>query len=466
MSLSETLRNQCSLIVNVTCCSIVSLSMCTAISQESSDYAFTHVNVLTMDSADVLLDQTVVISGEKIVAIGATESVPVPHNALIIDAPGRYLMPGLAEMHGHVPGNDDQQYLKDVLFLYIANGVTTVRGMQGEPSHLELRAQLANHEILGPRFITSGPGLRGSSLAGPDDARQTVLAQASAGYDFIKLLPGLSQSEFNAVVIAANEVDISIAGHVSVDVGVSGALDAGQATIDHLDGYIQYLLPPEIDHSKIPAGYYGVNLLDLVDENRITQAAIDTRKAGVSIVPTQALIEHTATPSPTAQERAALPEMAYMPPEIIQRWVESKERNIGRMPDVPEAASHLQNIRKRLIKAMHDEGVNLLLGSDAPQTFNVPGISLHQELKLIIEAGLSPYEALLTGTAAPAEFFDLDDEFGRIRTGLAADLILVENNPLENIDAGNYPLGVMVRGIWLDRATLDDGLATIAARHR
>ena len=136
------------------------------------------------------------------------------------------------------------------------------------------------------------------------------------------------------------------------------------------------------------------------------------------------------------------------------------------MPDVPEAASHLQNIRKRLIKAMHDEGVNLLLGSDAPQTFNVPGISLHQELKLIIEAGLSPYEALLTGTAAPAEFFDLDDEFGRIRTGLAADLILVENNPLENIDAGNYPLGVMVRGIWLDRATLDDGLATIAARHR
>ena len=196
MSLSETLRNQCSLIVNVTCCSIVSLSMCTAISQESSDYAFTHVNVLTMDSADVLLDQTVVISGEKIAAIGATESVPVPHNALIIDVPGRYLMPGLTEMHGHVPGNDDQQYLKDVLFLYVANGVTTVRGMQGQPSHLELRAQLANHEILGPRFITSGPGLRGGSLAGPDDARQTVLAQANAGYDFIKLLPGLSQSEF------------------------------------------------------------------------------------------------------------------------------------------------------------------------------------------------------------------------------------------------------------------------------
>ena len=248
--------------------------------------------------------------------------------------------------------------------------------------------------------------------------------------------------------------------------GVSGALDAGLATIDHLDGYIQYLLPPEIDYSKIPAGYYGVNLLDLVDENRITKAAIDTREAGVSIVPTQALIEHTATPSPAAKERAALPEMAYMPPEIIQRWVESKERNIGRMPDVPGAASHLQNIRKRLIKAMHDEGVNLLLGSDAPQTFNVPGISLHQELKLIIEAGLSPYEALLTGTAAPAEFFDLDGEFGRIRTGLAADLILVEKNPLENIDGGNYPLGVMVRGIWLDRATLDDGLATIAARHR
>jgi imidazolonepropionase-like amidohydrolase len=115
---------------------------------------------------------------------------------------------------------------------------------------------------------------------------------------------------------------------------------------------------------------------------------------------------------------------------------------------------------------MHDEGVNLLLGSDAPQIFAVPGFSLHQELGLIVEAGLSPYEALRTGTVAPAEFFDTEDEFGRIRVGLAADFILLDENPLEDVGAVSHPLGVMVRGVWLDRARLDSGLAAISARHR
>jgi len=451
---------------SVACLAMSSLPSYPTTAQEAQDYAFTRVNVLAMESDDVLLDQTVVISAGRIAAIGAVESLAIPNNTIIIDAPGRYLMPGLTEMHGHMPGSDDQQYLEDVLFLYVANGVTTVRGMQGQASHLELRAQLASHEILGPRFITSGPGLRGSALDGPGDVRRNVLQQANAGYDFIKLLPGLTRAEFDAAVQAGAEAGISLAGHVSVDVGVARALEARQATIDHLDGYIQYLVPPDVDISEHPPGYYGVNLLNLVDENRITQAAIDTREAGVWIVPTQALIEHIAMPSPTARERAALPEMAYMPPEIVQSWVESKERNVGRISGIPDGASRLQAIRRRLIKAMHGEGVNLLLGSDAPQTFNVPGISLQQELKLIVEAGLTPYEALRTGTVAPAEFFDLDGEFGRIRAGLAADLILVEDNPLEDIAAASHPLGVMIRGTWLDRATLDDGLAAIAARYR
>lgn len=437
-----------------------------AAAQESESYAFVGVHVVSMDSDDVLTDQTVLVSSGRIAALGAAGNVEIPGDAVVIEGEGRYLMPGLTEMHGHVPGSDDSQYLEDVLFLYVANGVTTVRGMQGRPGHLELRAQLASHEILGPRFITSGPALSGNALDGPADARQLVLEQAKAGYDFVKLLRGLSRAEFDAAVEAGAEAGIALAGHVSEDVGVGRALEARQATIDHLDGYIQYLIPPEADFANRQPGFYGVNLLDLVDEDRLIQAAIDTREAGVWIVPTQALVEHVAMPSPTAQERAAGPEMAYMPPDIVQGWIASKERILGTISGIPEGGSRLQEIRRRLIKVMHDEGVRLLLGSDAPQIFSVPGFSLHQELGLIVDAGLSPYEALRTGTVAPAEFFDTEDEFGRIREGLAADFILVEGNPLENAGAASRPHGVMVRGVWLDRARLDEGLAAIAARHR
>ena len=437
-----------------------------AAAQESEIYAFVGVHVVSMDSDDVLTDQTVLVSADRIAAFGAAGNVEIPGDAVVIEGEGRYLMPGLTEMHGHVPGSDDSQYLQDVLFLYVANGVTTVRGMQGQPGHLELRAQLASHEILGPRFITSGPGLNGNRVDGPDDARRLVLEQAQAGYDFIKLLRGLSRAEFDAAVEAGAEAGIALAGHVSEDVGVGRALEARQATIDHLDGYIQYLVPSQADLANREPGFYGVNLLDLVDEDRLIQAAIDTREAGVWIVPTQALVEHVAMPSPTAQERAAGPAMAYMPPDIVQGWIASKERILGTISEIPAGGSRLQEIRRRLIKAMHDEGVRLLLGSDAPQIFSVPGFSLHQELGLIVDAGLSPYEALRTGTVAPAEFFAAEDEFGRIRAGLAADFILVESNPLENVAAASRPHGVMVRGVWLDRARLDEGLAAIAARHR
>jgi len=442
-----------------------SLLVRTAAAQVPQVFAFTDVHVVSMESDVILRNQTVVVTSGRITSIDPAGMASVPNDAVVIPGEGRFLMPGLTEMHGHVPSNENQQYLEDVLFLYVANGVTTVRGMQGQPGHLELREQLVSHEILGPRFITSGPALRGNALDGPDDARQLVLEQSRAGYDFVKLLRGLSRAQFDAAVEAGAEVGMALAGHVSEDVGVARALEAGQATIDHLDGYIQYLVPPGIDISGRDAGFYGVNLLDLVDEERLVRAAIDTREAGVWIVPTQALVEHIATASPTARGRAALPEMAYMPPEIVAEWIESKERIRGPIKMIPHGASRLQEIRQRLIKTMHDEGVRLLLGSDAPQIFSVPGFSLHQELGLMVEAGLTVYEALSTGTVAAAEFFDAENEFGRVREGLAADLILIAGNPLQDAGVASHPDGVMVRGVWLDRDRLDRGLAAIADRH-
>src|SRR5690606_31265342 len=181
--------------------------------------------------------------------------------------------------------------------------------------------------------------------------------------------------------------------------------------------------------------------------------------------PTQTLIEHWAAPSPTAEELAARPEMRYVPPAMREQWLRAKRQLTEGADYSPAKARALVEVRRALVKALHDAGAGLLLGSDAPQVFNVPGFSLHHELAAVVAAGLSPYEALRTGTANPAVFFDAEDTFGTIQAGLAADLVLVEGNPLVDVGVLAQPAGVMVRGRWLDRAELDAGLAAIAERH-
>ena len=435
-----------------------------AASQELQTYVFQGVHIIPMDTDQVIENQTIVVSGGRIEAIGSIGEILVPTNAILIEAEGQYIMPGLTEMHAHVPSADDPQYLEDVLFLYLANGVTTVRGMLGRPAHLTLRAQIARHEILGPRLLTSGPSLRGGRVDSPEHARQIVLEQSEAGYDFVKIHPGITLAQYNAAVQAANETGMPLAGHVPEDVGLARALSAGQASVDHMDGYPHYLVPPEIDLTAHQYGYYGMGLLDLFDENRIFQAAKETRDANVWVVPTQILFEQRISPIP-ARELATREDMAYMPPTMVQQWVQAKERLVSTI-NMPDGPSRLLEVRQRLIKALHDEGAGLLLGSDAPQVFNVPGFSIHHEIRAIMDAGLTSFEVLRTGTVASAEFLDAQEEFGKVSVGLAADLILVEADPLEDITTVSRPLGVMVRGLWLDRARLDEGLAAIAERQR
>jgi imidazolonepropionase-like amidohydrolase len=423
----------------------------------SAQTAFINVNVVPMTSETVLAAQTVIVEDRNIVTIGDVDDIPIAEGALLIDGTDRYLMPGLAEMHAHIPSVTSAS-LSKVLSLNVANGVTMVRGMLGRPAHLQLRQDILNGKVLGPRLFTSGPSFNGNSVSSPADATEMVRAQHGSGYDFLKLHPGLNRAEFDALASTANRFGIQFSGHVSAGVGVPRALAAGMASIDHLDGYMQAMVADDADLSGGPAGYFGVLLADRIDEDKIAKIAADTAAAGVWNVPTEALFEHFISKTPPAEMRD-WPEMRYMALGTIGQWVSAKQQVLNDEAYDPAIAAWAIDIRRKLILALHEAGAGLLLGSDAPQVFNVPGFAIHRELEYLVAAGLTPYEALRTGTVDPAVFFGQERVFGTVETGKEADLVLVDANPLDDIFNASRIHGVMLRGRWISRQALDEILA-------
>jgi imidazolonepropionase-like amidohydrolase len=420
--------------------------------------AFVNVNVIPMTSATVIESQTVVVIDGVITSIGNVNDTAVPDDATIVDGTDRYLMPGLVEMHGHVPGRTSGN-LERVLRLYLANGITTVRGMLGQPSHLLMRADIHDKSLLGPRLITSGPSFNGRSVSSPGQAMQMVKDQHAAGYDFLKIHPGLSKEEFAAIATAANSLGIPFAGHVPEDVGVARALEAGIATIDHLDGYMEALLPVHDDPSGGLSGFFGLFIADQADFSKIDAIAQATAAAKVWNVPTESLFEHVSHPDWAPEDMARWPEMKYMPREAVAQWEGAKRDVLTDANYDAGTAMRAIEIRQKLIMALKNAGAGLLLGSDSPQIFNVPGFALHRELDYLVNAGLTPFEALQMGTVNASAFFSAEDVFGAVQEGLAADLILLDANPLLDINNSRRIHGVMVRGTWQDRADLDRLLA-------
>lgn len=430
----------------------------TAIEGARQITAFVGVNVIPMDRERVLEGQTVLIVDDQIAVVGPSASVEVPDAAVTISGEGRWLVPGLGEMHAHVAGNEEA--IERTLFLYLSQGITTARGMLGQPQHLEIRARLASGDLLGPRLYTSGPSLNGNSIPSPDSARRAVLHQAELGYDFMKIHPGLTREEYDAIAKTGAEAGLAWAGHVPADVGLARALEAGQASIDHLDQYMEAMLADGVRHDA-PI-FFGLNLAGSVDEARIGEVARATAGAGVWNVPTQSLIENMAS-GESPEEMAARPSMRYMPPATVARWMEAKQDFLADPAYSAAGFALAVDIRRRLIKALQEAGAGLLLGSDAPQVFQVPGFSLQREIELMVASGLTPYEALRAGTYNVAAFFDALDEFGTVEEGKVADLVLLEANPLDDIGNMARRAGVMARGRWIPVAEIETRLEEIAA---
>ena len=422
--------------------------------------AFVNVNVVPMTSETVIGQQTVVVNNGVIAALGPVDETPIPKGAKVIDGTDRFLMPGLAEMHAHVPAASSDDLDRN-FSLYVANGVTTIRGMLGQPSHIDLRERLNNGTVFGPRLVTSGPSFNGRSVAGANQAREMVRDQHRSGYDFVKIHPGLTAEEFEAVAETANELGMPFAGHVPVAVGVARALQLGMATIDHLDGYFAALLPVGSDGFGGYGGFFDVMLAAELDAERIPEIARATAEAGTWNVPTQVLVEVRINATPIAELRSQ-PGMRYVPKDTVERWVASKEALLAERDFNPQVAALAIELRRRVILELHKAGAGLLLGADSPQVFNVPGFSLHRELDALVAAGLTPYEALRTGTVAVAEFFD--SNAGMVAVGRDADLVLLNANPLEDVRYAHRIHGVMLRGTWYSADSLSERLAGYAER--
>ena len=434
----------------------------TAQAPAQGTYAFTDVNVIPMDAERVLSDQTVVVESGRIAAVGAAASTSVPVGATRIDGRGKYLLPGLSEMHGHVPRSNENAEAEDVLFLYVAAGGTTVRGMQGHPSQIELRRRVRDGEIVGPRLWLAAPALRGNNVQDAATAERLVRQAKAQGFDLLKVQEGLTAEAYTAIVRVAKEVDLPWGGHVSVNVGVPGALAVKQSTIDHLDDYLEAMQPTDSPALRA-SGPERSRLLALhADESKIPELARATREAGVAVVPTQILWEvlRGKRDPATLMNR---PENRYMPRETVETWMRRTTNTYTNASR--EVAAREAEVRQRLLKAMSDEGVLILMGTDAPQVFSVPGFSLHRELPLMVESGMTPYEVLRTGTVNVAQHFNIEDRAGTVAVGKNADLLLLEANPFEDIHAVENNAGVMVDGRWLAPEFIRARLEAIAAKH-
>lgn len=414
------------------------------------EVAFVGVNVVPMDREGVLNQQTVIVRAGRIAAVGPVGSTTVPDGALRVEGRDKYLLPGLAEMHGHIPPpTQPQEFVETVLFLYVANGVTTVRGMLGAPGQLELREQARRGELMAPTLYLAGPSFSGNSIKSVDEAIQKVRQQKNEGWDLLKVHPGLTRDQYDAMASTAKEVGMRFAGHVPAEVGLLHAIQSGQETFDHLDGYIEYL---QGDKGPVP-------------DAKLVEVAKLTRQADAWVVPTMVLWE-TLRGTADLSTLRVIPELQFMPSQQIEAWTTAQENLLMSPTFKPEVARQIIQNRMRLLKVLSDEGVKIMLGSDAPQRFSVPGFSIHREIARMADAGMKPYDIIRSGSYNVGVYFKNQDDFGTIETGRRADLILVEANPLDNVGNLARRAGVMVRGRWIPEPEIQDRLAKIAASYK
>jgi imidazolonepropionase-like amidohydrolase len=414
------------------------------------------VSVVPMDREEVLQNQTVIVENGRITYVGAQRNPPT--GATVVDGRGKFLMPGIAEFHAHVPNG---AVAHRALTLYALAGVTTARGMLGQPAHLALRDSIRNGQLFGPRLLTSGPSFNNNSVSSPGVAITMVTDQKNAGYDLLKIHPGVPRVAFDSLAATANRLRIPFSGHVPLEVGLDVAITAKYSTIDHLDGFIEAMYNGPQPLTAAVDGFFGLGIVRQLDTSRFQPIVERVKASGVAMVPTQILMDNY-TNDKTGEQLTSGPEFRYWLPQVVTNWRNMKNNLLEQPPAPREQQQEFTALRRRFIKTLYDSGVPFLLGSDAPQFWNVPGFSAHRELGALVAAGLTPYQALRTGTVNVARFLGEEGLSGVVRQGARADLILVDGNPLQDIANTLRISGVVVNGRWIGAAERNAMLASLA----
>jgi hypothetical protein len=371
-------------------------------------------------------------------------------------------MPGIAEFHAHVPSGAGAVHAHRTLTLYALAGVTTARGMLGAPMHLALRDSIRAGQLLGPRLLTSGPSFNNNTASSPAGVVAMVTAQKDAGYDLLKIHPGVPRIAFDSLAATANRLRIPFAGHVPLEIGLDLALTSKYSTIDHLDGIVEAMysgpqpLTPQVN------GFFGLGIVRQLDQSRLQSIVDRVQASGVAMVPTEILMDNYANDL-TGDQLTAHEEFRYWVPQQVAGWRAQKDNLLGQAQASREQRQEFIALRRRIIRALHEAGVLFLLGSDAPQLWNVPGFSAHRELGALVAAGLTPWQALRTGTVNVAKFLGEEGRSGVVRVGARADLLLLDANPLQDIANSLRINGVMLNGRWIgpeERSRMLGSLAT------
>lgn len=433
--------------------------------QSKNIFVFTHVNVIPMDKEHVLQDYSVIIQDGKIIKLGPSSSVKIPKNATIIDANNKFMIPALSDMHVHLEGDawnimypPDSKFSKeeldfnDILFLYIANGITTIDVMSAFPEHIELRDKINKNEMLGPRLILSRM-IDGAGKAWPppictwinnaDEAKKAVIDAHKQGYDRMKVYSFLDKESYDAIITTAKSLNMPVDGHIPLSTSVEYILSSGQNMIAHTEEVMKFAK----DHSPEQVSYFATLIAE--SNTWVTSTLILSRNL-------IALLKND-------KQEFSKPGTQYLHPMGLGIWSYIYENLYKPIPETHRLgiSNGYESFQIPFTYEFYKKGGKLLAGTDALIPSTLPGFSLHKELEELVSVGLSPFEALKVSTTNAHEFLGELDKAGTIKSGKNANLVLLDENPLENISNTRKIFGVMTQNQWISKKEIDNRLNEI-----
>lgn len=401
-----------------------------------SSTAFVDVNVIPMDREIVLSHQTVITQGMRVLNLGPTGSTRVPVGARIVNGRGKFLMPGLIDMHVHL-------YAPPELGMYLANGVTTVYNLNGKLAHLVWRDRIAKGTMLGPTIVSCGPTFYQCETA--EDGKARVEVMSKQGYDAVKIYNDVTKDAFPAIVDTARAHHMLVVGHIPRAPGFEGVIEK-RMPVAHAEEFM-----------------YTVFTGKGVGKDSIPPVVKRTVEAGIPVTATLVCFDHIYRQATDLKGLLARPEVGYLAPwqaELWQPGVNTYEQRFTK-PEVQRALENSLNFQKEFIRQLHKAGGKVLVGTDANCPGSVPGFGVPEEIRNFGAIGFSPYEALRAATVDSAEVLNRAKELGSIETGMQADLVLLDANPLQDLGNLEKRSGVMCRGKWLPATKLRSLLAGV-----